>query len=469
MRAVLIRYTTVLPALLGFVHRLRDAGIPVSMVETLDAVESMRHIDLACRGQLKATLGAALVKRAEHQPVFAQLFDIHFGLRRPEASGKATVMTAGPASTEREGAADALLEGLLDALRRNDRDALRALAMHAVEQWGGIDTTRSDSTRYHLYRVLRQLDLSNLLKRAIREDRPEPDDLDPLEQRLVREEHERRVEDLRQLIAGAIRERLVERGEPGGAGGMLETTLVEDRDILTASPAEIREMRAVVRPLARKLAARIAHRRRFRRRGRLDVRRTIRRSLSAGGTLLEPAFRTRKVSRPQLVLLCDVSGSVAEFARFTLSLLHAMTEEFPRIRSFAFVDGIDEVTEELTREGVPLDLPQVLARASVIWSDGHSDYGRVFARFWQLHGPSALGPKATVIITGDARNNYRDPRVDALCAIKARARKLYWLNPEPRREWNTTDSIMATYAPCCDGVFEVRTLRRLAAFVDRIA
>ncbi len=466
-----------LPALLEFVHRLRAAGIPVSMVETLDAIESVRHIDLSHRAQLKATLAAALVKRAEHLLTFSDLFEISFAARRPEAGGQRAgseedvdqPLPGADPTTVSENASAALLQALLDALRRNDRDALRGLAIRAVQQWGGIEAGRSDSARYHLYRVLRQLDLSNLLQRAMREERSDADDPSALDQRLVREEHERRVEELRRLIAEEIRDRLVESRGPQVTTEILGTTLVEDRDILTASPAELREMRAVLRPLARKLAARIAHRRRFRRRGRLDVRRTIRRSLSAGGTPLDPAFRSPKVSRPQLVLLCDVSGSVAEFARFTLSLLHAMTEEFPRIRSFAFVDGIDEVTEALASGGAPLELPQILARASVVWSDGHSDYGRVFTRFWQVHGTSALGPKATVIIAGDARNNYRDSGGAALRAIKERVRKLYWLNPEPRREWNSADSIMATYSPYCDGVFEVRNLRRLAAFVDRIA
>jgi hypothetical protein len=472
---VLLPYTTVLPALLEFVHLLRDAGIPVSMVETIDAIESVRHVDLGRRDQLRATLAAALVKRPEHHQVFSRLFELHFAPRRRDgettsavgADTGAPVPGADPAAGV-EGTSEALLEALLDALRRNDQASLRALAALAVEQWGGIAASRSGSARYHLYRVLRRLDLSNLLQRAAGESRLDTDEATLFERRLQREEHVQRVEELRRLIAQEIRDRLVERQGPRAAPGRPRTELAEDREILTATPAELREMRAAIRPLARKLAARIAHRRRLRRRGRLDIRRTIRRSLSAGGTPLEPAFRAAKVTRPELVLLCDVSGSVAEFARFTLALLHAMAEEFPRIRSFAFVDGIDEVTDAFAGGGPPPDLRQILARADVVWSDGHSDYGRVFTRFWELHGAGVLGPKATVIITGDARNNYRDPGTGSLRAIRARARRLYWLNPEPRRDWNTADSIMAAYATQCDGVYEVRTLRQLAAFVDRI-
>src|SRR5207253_9996813 len=134
---------------------------------------------------------------------------------------------------------------------------------------------------------------------------------------------------------------------------------------------------------------------------------------SAGGVPLEPAFRYPRVSKADLYLLCDVSGSVAEFAHFTMSLLYAMNEEFARIRSFAFVDGIDEVTKVFDDRSIQLDARHLLARADVVWADGHSDYGHVFERFWNVYGLGALGPRTTVIITGDARNNYRDPGLAA--------------------------------------------------------
>src|SRR5436309_2504834 len=337
-----------LTALIEFIHRLRNAAIPISMVEALDAAHALRHIDLGSRAELKAALAAVLVKRAEHRAPFAALFDVSFAPRRAEAP--------------RPAGAPATLSPPLPA------------------------------------------------------DPP-----------------------------------------------------IEDVDFIGASPTELREMRNAIRPLARKLAARVAHRRRLRRHGRLDARRTIRRSLSAGGVPLEPAFRYPRVSKPDLYLLCDVSGSVAEFAQFTLSLLYAMSDEFPRIRSFAFVDGIDEVTALLEESAHRLDVRHLLARASVVRADGHSDYGSVFGTFWDVYGRGALGPRTTVLVTGDAPNNSRRPGLDALRAIKERARRVYWLNPERRREWNTTDSIVAAYAPYCDGVFEVRNLRQLGDFVRGLA
>lgn len=460
-----------LKELLAFVHRLRDAGVPVSMVEALDAAKALGALDLSRRSEFKAALAATLVKRAEHRRAFETLFDVYFAERAagtPEPGALPASVTDRLASEPPDPPAGDLLEALLDALRRNDQATLRALAALAVQQFGGIEADRAASAGYYLYRVLRQLDLSNLLRRTLQDERDATDDRGALAGRLARDEQARRIEDFRRMIAGAIQERLVHLKGARETAALYQPTVAEDIDFLAASPAQLREMRLAVQPLARKLAARVAQRRRLRRRGRLDVRRTVRRSLSAGGVPLDPAFRRRKAARPDLYLLCDISGSVAEFARFTITLLHALSEEFSKIRSFVFVDDIDEVTGMLLSRSARLDAAHFLASANVVAAEGHSDYGNVFAGFWARYARGALGPRSTVIITGDARNNYRDAGLAGLRAIAERARRVYWLNPEPRTQWNTTDSIIAMYAPYCDGVFEARNLRQLGGFVRSV-
>jgi uncharacterized protein len=475
--------------LLRFVHRLREASVPVSMVETLDAFESVRRLDLADREQLRSALRATLVKRAEHEAAFRSLFDIYFAVQRDRADARRDLPESGQvednpfdvstsldraAPADEVAAADApdastdLLQALLDALRADDQEALRALAALAVERHGGVTSDRSASERYYVYRVLRQLELSELLRHAIMQARDEADVRSGLGDRLLREELTRRTEEFRRLIGQEVRRRLVELKGAPVAADLFHDRPIEDVEFLSASPTELREMREAIRPLAQRLAARIAHRHRYRRHGRLDVRRTVRRSLSAGGVPLYPAFRYPRASKPDLYLLCDISGSVAEFARFTMSLLFATKQEFGRIRLFVFVDGIDEVTNVMDEAATWLAPRNLLYGTKVISGDGHSDYGNVLRRFWHRYGHADLDPRSTVIITGDARSNYRESGFDTLKLIYERARKVYWLNPEPRREWDTTDSIMETYVSGCDGVFEARNLRQLAEFVYQI-
>jgi uncharacterized protein len=459
--------------ILDLVRRLRIAGVPVSMVEAIDAMQALRQVDLADRSQFRSALSTTLVKRADHEAAFEALFDICFGLRRPMGVTTADAATDGGVSAittsldrlepsdASEEDSTALLERLLAALQRNDQVELRALAAMAVELHAGINLDRTATRRYYLYRVLRQLDIANLMARGARGDGEADSAFDG---RLARDEEERRIDDFRKLLAEAIRHRLSQVKGVNDAVTGYDTGLLEDVDFLGASPSQLNAMREAIRPLARKLASRGARQRRLRRRGQLDVRRTMRRSLGSGGVPLEPAFRFPRSSRPELFLLCDVSGSVAEFATFTLSLLYAMNQEFSRIRSFAFVDGVDEVTSEFEHAGI-LRPAHLIARKNLIWADGHSDYGNVLSRFLNLWGWAALGPKATVVITGDARNNYRAPQVEALRGIRERARRVFWLNPEPQARWNTTDSIVDRYAPYCDAVVEARNLRQLGDFV----
>ncbi|HKA02761.1 MAG TPA: VWA domain-containing protein [Acidimicrobiales bacterium] len=459
----------VLAMLLALVDELRRAGVAISMVEVLDATSALGQLDLADRPVLRAGLGATLVKRPEDAPIFQLAFDHCFPVTRAEERPRSVgpEPAIGPNETL-PGPVDAstdLLDALLAALRAEDSDALAALAVDAVDRHAGIGTVEG-SERYFLYRVLRALDVANLLAAAMRAERARDPDATPLELRLRRDEHRRRIEELRRLIAEEIRRRL-RQSRPGAEPTWLPHRL-GDLDVLRASTTDLREMRAAVRPLARKLASRVAQRRRRRNRGRLDMRRTVRHSLTTGGVPMSPAFRWRKASKPNVVVLCDLSGSVAEFAQFTLALVHALDDELAGLRSFVFVDGVAEVTDLLDRADGVLEPRFLLTRAGVVTGDGHSDYGRVFERFWTVHGERVVTPATTLIVAGDARTNYRPAGVDPFRRLSERARRTYWLNPEPRAEWGIDDSSIADFAPWCTAVFEVRTLRQLADAVVEI-
>ncbi len=462
----------VVPRLLRLVGQLRAAGVPVATSDVIDATEALGQIDVLDRRQVRGALGATLVKRSEDLRTFEILFGIQFAVRSAEPTGDGRP-TSGPreittsldrvAATDGEGDLD-LLDLIMDAVRRGDPEAMRILAGMSIDAFGGLESQSDASERYFAYRILRSLELSRLMAQMLAVERGTADASD---ERTVRAELAERIEAFKRMLAEQIRGRLAELRGPESSALGLELFGVEDVDFQGASPRQIAAMREAIRPLARALATKMARRRRRRDRGRLDVRRTVRRSLSTGGVLIDPAFKRPKVVRPDLFLLCDVSGSVAEFASFTLTLLQAMTAEFSRMRAFAFVDGVDEVTDHLKDVASFLEVRHVLYRADVIRDDGHSDYGAVLERFWDQYGAS-VDSRSTIIITGDARSNHRPPRVESLRQLHARARKVYLLNPEPESDWDTTDSIVSAYRPAFDGVFEVRNLRQLAGAVYRI-
>ncbi len=460
-----------LTVLTGFIDELRAAGVPVSMVEAIDAMKAVEAIEIGERVALRETLRATLVKNLRHEKAFDTAFDIYFSTLPGPAS---STDVESPESGEVPGMEppdgfdlEELVNSLLEALAALDEEAIRRGARAAVEQLAGMEPGRPVGGTYYLYRTLRRLDLArleSLLEQALLA----AEDLNDLERRLLDEEVEQRLELLRQEIQDEIRRRLVaDRGREAVAR-TLRRPLIEDVDLMHATTAELSEMEAAIGPLTRKLAARLARRRR-RRSGRLDFRRTVRRSLATGGVPADPQFRHPRPHRPEVWVLCDISGSMATFSRFTLQFTHAMSTHFARLRSFAFIDTIDEVTGFF---GPGVDFGKAVNRitteAKVVWLDGHSDYGNSLEAFYQRYG-SQLTPRTTVIITGDGRNNYRPPRDAVLADISRQSRAVLWLNPEPEAYWDTGDSVMSAYGRHCTSVHEVRTLRQLEEFVESLA
>ena len=473
--------------LLGdFIGELRAAGIPVSMSEHVDAARAVGVINLGDRSLLRATLAATLVKDGDHLPVFNTAFDVYFSIRSWESAetllGDLDVEkgesdgasgASGPGQSRGQGGADSsmsaqeLAELLFRALLDGDVNAMRLGANEAVSRYAGMEPGRPVGGTYYVYRTLRNLELEALEQRLLAGTLGEnPDELG---QRLAHDDVTARIEQLKAEIEREIRERLVDDRGSEALAKSVRKPLPEDLDVMHANREEMAQLERALRPLSRKLAVRLARRRRRRRRGPVDLRHTVRRSLSTGGVPLDLRFKPPRPAKPEIFVIADVSGSVASFARFTLHLVHAISSQFSKVRSFVFVDGLDEVTRLFDGVEDPADaVARINAEADVIAFDGHSDYGRAFITFHD-HYAKDLTKRSTVLILGDARNNYHQAHAEVLADLHYRAKAVYWLNPEPTSYWNSGDSIVSQYAPYCDRVIECRTLRQLEAFVGELA
>jgi uncharacterized protein len=431
-----------LDLLAGFVGELRAAGLPVSLTENVDAMEAVRHVPLDDRPAVRAAMAATMVKRPAHRPAFDAVFDSYFALA--------------PAPVDDHGEdLSALLE---EALRSGDAASVQRLASLAVARLAGMEEGRGVRGSAYVYRTMRMLDVDGALARLLAGAGGwlERDDLTAAGDRL------------REEVEAEVRRRLVAERGPEAVARSVRRPLPEDIDFLHASREDLAALQRSLRPLARRMAARLARRRRHGRHGRLDFRRTLRRSLSTGGVPADPRFRRPHPHKPEIVVLADVSGSVATFARFTLQLVHALAGEFSAVRTFVFIDGIDEVTHLFAgADDLAAALTRVHEEADVVAADGHSDYGRALSAFWARWGRE-ITPRTSVVILGDARNNYHASSADVVAELRRRGRRVWWLNPEPRSYWDTGDSIVSEYAPHCHGVFECRNLRQLEAFVSQI-
>ncbi len=471
----------------GFIVELREAGLPVSLTENLDAMQAVRHIPLEDREAFKYALAATLVKNNAHWRAFETVFEVYFSYRgreykivdddgeplsdeEMEGLGEMPGAEGGQGSGGEGLSNEELAEMLYRALLEGNEAMLRALARQSVSRFAGMEPGRPVGGTYYLYRTLRNLDLDGMLDRLMeqaQQDAPAP--LSPLEERLEQDEYQTRIDQLKKEIEAEIRRRLVADRGVDAMAKTLRKPLPEDVDFMHASREEMADLRKAIYPLTRKLAVRLTRKRRHGRKGPLDFRNTVRHSLSYGGVPAEPKFRYPKPSKPEIFVIADISGSVAAFARFTLHLVYAISNQFSKVRAFVFIDGIDEVTRFFEGvEDIGDAIHRVNTEADVVWVDGHSDYGHAFEVFWNTYGKD-VGPKTTVLILGDARNNYHASQSWVVKEIQHKARHVYWLNPEPRSYWDTGDSIVGEYAIHTDGAYECRNLRQLETFVEKLA
>jgi uncharacterized protein len=462
----------------GFVRAVREAGIPVGISQAVDAAEILTVVDLLDREQLRHGLAAVLLQRAAQRPTYDVLFDLWWPLSdRPWAAdgggdgGDDDAMgEPGDSTLDVPGSDDADLAELMRAelLRRlldGDPEALWRLAREAVDRLGRGAPSPSGQS-FFSYRVLRALSPDTLVAQLLAGLLGDAD-RGGLAEQVARQTVRERLAAFRAAIEAEVRRRTAaEKGREKVAKNAIRP-LADQVDFLRAQASDLAELRRAVAPLARRLAVRLSARRRLGREGRLDFRKTVRASLGTGGVPVVTHHRPRKVHKPELVVLCDVSGSVAGFSHFTLMLTQALREHFTGVRAFAFVDTTDEVTR-FFRPGA--DVVDAVARigreADVVGFDGHSDYGtafEVFADRWA----SAVGPKTSLLVLGDGRTNYRPPGLPVLADLVRRSRSAHWLNPEPRRMWGSGDSAADRYGEVIDMV-ECRNAAQLADFVTTL-
>ncbi len=458
----------------GFVRAVRDAGIPVGISQAVDAAEILTVVDLLDREQLRHGLAAVLLQRAAQRPAYDVLFDLWWPL-----SDRPVALSAGDEPDGEPGEpgeptldlpdgtdlAQLMREELSRLLLDGDEEALRRFAREAVDQLGRTAPSPSGQS-FFSYRVMRALSPDTLVARLLAGLLADGE-RGGLAEQVARQTVRERLAAFRAAVEAEVRRRTAaERGRDKVAKNAVRP-LADQVDFLRAQAADLAELRRTVAPLARRLAVRLSARRQLGREGRLDFRKTVRASLGTGGVPVVTHHRPRKVHKPELVVLCDVSGSVAGFSHFTLMLTQALREHFSGVRAFAFVDSTDEVTR-FFRPGV--DVADAVARigreADVVGFDGHSDYGTAFEAFAD-RWPSAVGPKTSLLVLGDGRTNYRPPGLPVLADLVRRSRSAHWLNPEPRRLWGSGDSAADRYGEVVDMV-ECRNAAQLADFVTTL-
>jgi hypothetical protein len=436
-----------------FLQAARSAGIRVSAAEGIDAARAVQLVGYGDRTVLKDSLSLVLAKTPDEKYLFDECFDLYF--RRDDlAPSDATDTDPAVRATESGFGGEGLGGGggrsLAQMLMDDDRAALAA-SMEEAARDSGIQNIRFFTQR-NLYarRILDRMGLRQAERdmEALRRDGDQAT-ADHLENRI-----------------GALRDKardLVERNLLLFARGETEKfreELLKSARLTNLERRDLERMRVLVRAMAKRLAARYAKTRRRRLRGHLDVRRTLRKNMGWGGIPFVTVWKQKRIEKPRVLVLCDVSGSVAAMAQFLLMFLYALNEALKDIRSFAFAGSLIEVSDILESEPIEIAIAKIMQTIGF----GSSNYGNSLADFedgWERY----VSSKTTIMILGDARGNRTDPRTDIMQRLSQRSKRIIWLNPEFRAAWGTGDSDIFRYAPYCNVVTVCNTLRHLERVV----
>lgn len=457
--------------LVEFVEALRGQGISVGPSETVDAGRVMAALGLGDREVLREGLACAVLRRPDHRDTYDAMFDLWF----PAALGERTVIASDdPDAVDHAPLpedAEAMRQMLVDLLTANpdlaDSDPrMSAMIAAIVGAYGQYRSSRGPS--YSAYQALKALALDELEGKLLAGLlAPYGDEPSPTQEQIAKAIAAQRIAQLRKLVDAETKRRTAEQLGREHVQMYGIPQLSENVEFLRASGDQLRQMRRVVAPLARTLATRLAARRRRSRAGTIDLRKTLRKSMSTGGVPIDVVLRKPRPARPELVVLCDVSGSVAGFSHFTLLLVHALRQQFSRVRVFAFIDTTDEVTHLFGPEADLAVAVQRITRESGVYTrDGHSDYGHAFVSFAEKY-PNVVSPRSALLVLGDGRTNYRDPGVDVLSHLVTASRHAHWLNPEPQHLWGSGDSAVPRYRDVIP-VHECRSAKQLAGVIDAL-
>jgi len=460
--------------ILEFARLLRKGGVNVSVTQVTAAIQAAAAVGLAQEDFYIALLSTLVVDQID-QPLFDKLFRLYFFSLEPGVIQKninyeeqdTEQLTVGMQLVDSiegigtgrgAGASPYLL--LVKAVRETNYPLLRRLGEMGVESLGELE----QEAVAEIDKLVDQAKVAIGWYQAV----------NTLEKIRVQE----KVSEIRyskwleclsfleKYMESLLEDLLVKKFGYDAIEEIALAANIKEKEFYRLDQLEIQEIRKQITKMARKLASRYARRYRRAKHGKIDLRRTIKNAMINGGTPVRLKYRKRVISKPELILLCDVSGSVALFSEFMLQLVYTIQNRFSHIRSFLFVNTVDEVTEYFKNNSIEEALEKAFAKARYAMSP-FSDYGRVFRQFEKEYLPT-FSPQSTLIILGDARNNYRHDEKDSLQRIGEQVRRILWFNPQPRDEWNTEDSIIGIYAPYCRQIFECRNLKQLEEVTEAI-
>jgi uncharacterized protein with von Willebrand factor type A (vWA) domain len=476
--------------LVDFVKVLRTAEIKVSPAETLDAMECMDLVGYENREFLKNSLALVLAKNPEEKEAFEDCFERFFVMDKPAQPGNTF------SSEDESGGEDEFDDGDFNAEGESQQSGKgggqgggqgageqeiddSVPQLQPTSELGKLLTTgtRTEQT-ISMMEAGRKVEVSKivvftqkgLFTRKIMDAmglKGLQDEISDLTahggpgQRNLSGRLKKSRDLLRERVRDYVEKQFFLHADE--TGKQLREELLKKVKLSSLEKRNFKDVQEVVFKMAKKLISVHSKRRKTYKRGQLDVRKTLRNNMQYDGMFFNLKWKASKVDRPKVMCICDVSGSVSNYSRFLLMFLYSLAEVLPKVRSFAFSSDLGEVTKLFQHS----KLEEAMARTMRDYGNGSTDYGRMLQDF-KNHVMDDVDNKTTIIILGDARNNYGDSKSEIVKEMYDKAKRVIWLNPEPKSSWTVGDAEMKKYAPCCHQTEVCNSLVHLERVVSNL-
>ncbi len=465
---------------IAFTNLLRKSGIRVSVAEAIDAFNALDELSLDDREIFCDALRTAMVKRGDDIPAYDELFELFWSgyydnLRQAfdQMEGDLGAMGVDLDQLLKQLAemmkgmdGDFDLSELAKALLTQDLSQLENMIRQAAEEAGTGRIENMLQVGFFSRRTAEQLGLegaSQQLENLV--ERMRAMGMGDAQIQQMQELMRKLMETMRRAVRNFTERELQQQNH--NYMEKFRREMLTEKSFYHLTEDEIMRMREVVTRLAQRIKNILSVRKKRQKRGKLDLHQTLRRNMARGGIPFEVIYKTRRKDRPKLVILCDVSSSVANVSRFMLQFMYSLQEAFTKIRCYVFVAELGEVTQVFQDKDISGAIEKALDGGDVINVYTRSNFGYAFHEFWKNH-LATVDKKTTVMILGDARNNYNDAKAWCIRDIQNKAKNVVWLNPESPSAWGFGDSVMDRYMPYCDIVEECRNLRQLSRVIDQI-
>ena len=436
-----------------FIHILRSSDLRVSTSESIDAMNVVSEIGFENKSLLRDSLSFSLAKTLREKEIFNECFDNFFkenymNLKHNELPQEKLEEDI---ELEELNNLEKKQKNLEELYKNSDKTSLMTAMALAARDANLQDIKLFTQVGMFTRKIFDEMGLETLNNDIFQASRQ------------GNTERESELKNIRESLRLEIRDYVENQVKlrTTNAGKQLREDALSQMRLTQADKSDYQIMSGIIKKMARRLISVHSRRKRKSQRGMLDIRSTIRANQEYDGILFETIWKKTKVDRPKIVALCDVSGSVANVSRFFLMFLHSLTEILPNVRTFAFSNKAGEVTDLFENK----DIEVAAAETLLLNGGGSTDYGQAFV---DLEGllENNIDRKTTVIMLGDARSNYGDPRCDVLKTIQEKSKRILFLNPEPKSVWGTGDSEMLRFVPYCSKSKVCSSLFDLERVVD---